>query len=212
MHCPFLKGIGSPSWLCCSRGHLDVLVAHLAEVFRLHRFESDPKSVFFSSLDCQSGRKISTRFNQRAWTLSRETNILLTAGNRNLVNWGLAVVCGHIVVWFRSAFVCICAHSKKKFMHIEEYDPAAASSLRSSLKIKAPCGALRGNDDRLHLRSAWISSETVAVGSECWNSALQLSYPTRGVIDWELQMKKVQHGLKVFPKHGPQCGILHIFP
>lgn len=157
MHCPF-NGIGRPHRLCCAGKHLDVLVAHLAEVFRLRCLESD-LSVFLSSVDCQSRRKISTKFNQWAWTLSRETNILLTAGNCNLVNWGLAVICGHVVVWFRSAFVCICAHSKKRFMHIEEYDPAAASSLWSSLKIKAPCGALRGNDDSLYLRSALSGSE-----------------------------------------------------
>lgn len=221
MHCPF-KGIGRPHRLCCSGKHLDVLVAHLAEVFRLHCCESDPKSVFLSSLDCQSRRKISTKFNQRAWTLSRETNILLTAGNCNLVNWGLAVICGHIVVWFRSAFVCICAHSKKRSMHIEEYDPAAASSLWSSLRIKAPCGALRGNDDRLYLRSALsgsesavclhISSKTVVVGRAYWTSltqfALQLVIQlVAWVTDQELQVNKVQYGFKVFSKHGPQRGI-----
>lgn len=154
-----LKVLVGHTGFFCSGKHLDVLVAHLAEVFCLH-FESDPKSVFLSSLDCQSRRKMSTEFNQRAWTLSRETNIRLTAGHCNLVNWGLAVICGHIVLWFRSAFVCICAHSKERFMHIEEYDPAAATSLWSSLKIKAPCGALRGNDDRLHLRSALSGSES----------------------------------------------------
>lgn len=46
--------------------------------------------------------------------MSRETCILLTAGNCNWGNWSLAVVCGHTVVCFSSVFVCICVHSEEK--------------------------------------------------------------------------------------------------